>query len=149
MLMLVQDPRTTLGVMDDWFRMMVSFARKMRHNHYASRPGESKCGKSHQRRTRSSHEPHARNIVDWVMPSPGFLRGPAAVAADSRLPANRRLWLDLEAEHHAALVVLGYVAMGHPQAGIGHVEEDIDRLAGRHQDGVLPDEVGLDDTVAG
>src|SRR4051794_8884160 len=56
--------------------------------------------------------------------------------------------LDGEAEHHAALVVLGDVAVGHPQAGIADVEQDVDRLPGGHQHGVLPYQAWLDDSVA-
>src|SRR5262249_56703166 len=59
------------------------------------------------------------------------------------------LRVDREAGHHAALVVFGDVAVGHPDARVGHFEQDLDRLAGRHQDGVVPDEVGLDGSAAG
>src|SRR4029450_9597787 len=51
--------------------------------------------------------------------------------------------------HHAALHVLGDVAVGHPQARVGHVEQDVHDLAGADQHGVLPDQVVLDHAVAG
>ena len=54
-----------------------------------------------------------------------------------------------EAEHHAALHVLGDVAVRHPQAGVGDVEQDVDGLAGADQHGVLPHQVGLGHAVAG
>jgi hypothetical protein len=38
-----------------------------------------------------------------------------------------RLARDVEAEHHPALHVLGDMAMGHPQPGIGDVEHDVHR----------------------
>src|SRR5919108_5268671 len=60
----------------------------------------------------------------------------------------RDLLVDVEAEHHAALVVLGDMAVSHPAAGIGDVEQDLDRLLGSHQHRVLPHEVGLRDAVA-
>jgi hypothetical protein len=41
------------------------------------------------------------------------------------------------------LVVLGDVAVRHPPAGVGDVEEDVDGLASPHQHGVLPDGVLL------
>ena len=50
---------------------------------------------------------------------------------------------DVEAEHHAALHVLGDVAVGHPQARVGDVEQDVYGLTRAHQHGVLPDQVGL------
>ena len=56
---------------------------------------------------------------------------------------------DVEAEHHAALVVLGDVAVRHPHAGVGDVEQDVDDLAGPHEHGVLPHQVGLELAVAG
>src|SRR4051794_1165050 len=56
---------------------------------------------------------------------------------------------DVEGEHHPALVVLGDVAVRHPAAGVGDVEEDVDGLPGPDEYGVLPDEVRLDDFIAG
>src|SRR5256885_1414634 len=56
---------------------------------------------------------------------------------------------DVEAEHHAALVVLGDVAVRHPEADVGDVQQDVDRLAGADQHGVLPDQAGLDRPIAG
>src|SRR4051812_49180074 len=56
--------------------------------------------------------------------------------------------LDVEAEHHAALMVLGDVAVRHPAAGVGDVEQDVDDLAGAHEHRVGPDEVGVLDAVA-
>ncbi len=55
---------------------------------------------------------------------------------------------DWEAEHHPALVVLGDVAVRHPQAGVGDVEEDVDRLAGTNQHGVLPHQVWISLSIA-
>jgi hypothetical protein len=37
--------------------------------------------------------------------------------------------IDREAEHHAALMMLGDGAVRHPASGIRDVEEDVDRLA--------------------
>ena len=56
---------------------------------------------------------------------------------------------DVEAEHHAALVVLGDVAVRHPAAGVGDLEQDVDRLAGADEHRVAPHEVRLDLAVAG
>ena len=60
----------------------------------------------------------------------------------SRSPRSRTvarfLRVDVEAEHHAALVVLGDVAMRHPPSRIRDFEQDVDRLAGRDQHGVFP-----------
>ena len=61
---------------------------------------------------------------------------------------SRPLRLDVEAEHHPALVVLGDVAVGHPATRVCDVEQDVDNLAGADQDRVLPNEVRLDDVVA-
>src|SRR2546423_8028759 len=55
---------------------------------------------------------------------------------------------DVEAEHHAALVVLGDVAVRHPDADVGDVQQDVDRLAGADEHGVLPDQAGLDRPIA-
>ena len=56
---------------------------------------------------------------------------------------------DVEAEHHAALHVLGDVAMGHPHAGASGVEQDLGGLAGTDQHDVPRDQVGLGHHVAG
>jgi hypothetical protein len=45
-------------------------------------------------------------------------------------------------------VVLGNVAVRHPHTRVRHVEEDVDRLAGADEDGVLPDEIRLGDAVS-
>ena len=37
--------------------------------------------------------------------------------------------VNVEAEHHAALVVLGDVTVRHPQAGVRDIEEDVDGFA--------------------
>jgi hypothetical protein len=55
----------------------------------------------------------------------------------------------VEAEHHAALQLLGDMAVGHPQARVGHVEQDVHHLAGADQHRVLPDQVLLDHSIAG
>ena len=57
-------------------------------------------------------------------------------------------WQDVEAEHHPALVMFGNVAMRHPTAWVGHVEEDVHRLACSDEHRVLPDEVRLLDAVS-
>jgi hypothetical protein len=44
--------------------------------------------------------------------------------------------------------MLGDVAVRHPPARVGDVEQDVDGLAGADEDRVLPDEVRLDDLVA-
>ena len=44
--------------------------------------------------------------------------------------------------------MFGDVAVSHPAAGVGDVEQDVDGLAGPDEDRVLPDEVRLDDVVA-
>src|SRR5215218_10191917 len=62
-------------------------------------------------------------------------------------PSGSRL--DGEGEVHAALVVLGDVAVRHPLARMGDLEQEVDGLAGRDQHRVLPDEVGLGHAVAG
>src|SRR3954451_8113974 len=77
---------------------------------------------------------------------PGGSRRNRPVTRSSRAgPAHRsrdlphalvRSLLHVEAEHHAALVVLGDVAVGHPEPGVGHVEQDVDRLAGLDEHGV-------------
>jgi hypothetical protein len=63
--------------------------------------------------------------------------GRPARALRRRLQAAQLL-VDNEAEHHAALVVLRYVAVSHPVAGIRDVEQDVDRLARPHEHRVLP-----------
>src|SRR3954454_10386503 len=50
---------------------------------------------------------------------------------------------DGETEHHSALVVLSDVAVSHPHAGVGDVEQDVDGLPGAKEHRVLPDEVGV------
>jgi hypothetical protein len=44
--------------------------------------------------------------------------------------------------------MLSDMAVSHPQAGVGDVEEDVDRLPGWDEHGVGPDEVGLDNAAA-
>ena len=39
--------------------------------------------------------------------------------------------------------------MRHPEAGIGYLEQDVDHLALRYEDRVLPDEIGFVDSVSG
>ena len=56
--------------------------------------------------------------------------------------------LDIEAEHHSALVMLGNVAVSHPSARIRDIEEDVDGFPGADENGVFPDEVRLIDAVA-
>ena len=61
---------------------------------------------------------------------------------------GHRSLLDVKAEHHPALVVLGDVAVRHPVAGVRDIEEDVDCLPGTDEHGVLPHEVRLGLTVA-
>src|SRR4051794_10864001 len=61
----------------------------------------------------------------------------------------RFLRVDVEAEHHSALVVFRDVAVRHPSAGVGDVQQQVYDLTRRHEDGVLPDEVRLGGSVAG
>jgi hypothetical protein len=46
-------------------------------------------------------------------------------------------------------VVFGDVVVRHPATGVGEVQQQVKHLAGPDEDGVGPDEVGLDDAVAG
>src|SRR5215211_1473178 len=59
-----------------------------------------------------------------------------------------RLRHDVEAEHHSALVVLGDVAVRHPETWVAHVQENVDSLPGADKHGVLPNEVRLDSAVS-
>src|SRR5687768_400885 len=77
-----------------------------------------------------------------------YKRNAISVNATSGLSPRPVSRIDVEAEHHAALVVLGDVAVRHPTADVGDVEQDVDRFAGAHEHGVLPHEVRLDDPVA-
>ena len=52
-------------------------------------------------------------------------------------------WVHVEAEHHSTLVMLGDVAVRHPDARVRYVEKDVHSLAGSHQHRVLPDQVLL------
>src|SRR5262245_1685644 len=54
-----------------------------------------------------------------------------------------------EAEHHPTLEVLRDVAMQHPDAGIAHIDQDVDRLPRGHQHCVLPGQVVIPRSVAG
>ena len=45
-------------------------------------------------------------------------------------------------------MVLGDVAVGHPLPGVGHVQHDVDGLAGAHEDRVAPHQIGVGDAVA-
>src|SRR3954453_10233900 len=76
------------------------------------------------------------------------LRGHGTLAA--RCGRTRRyLRVDVEAEHHSALVVFGDVAVRHPSAGVGDVQQQVHDLTRWYEDGVLPDEVRLRGSVAG
>src|SRR5436190_23219099 len=79
----------------------------------------------------------------WEGPPSGWSRSTAGPLGHGS--AGR----DIEAEHHAALVVLRDVAVRHPQTRVGDVEEDVDGLAREQQDRVLPGEVGLRHAVSG
>jgi hypothetical protein len=45
---------------------------------------------------------------------------------------------DVEAEHHPALVMLGDVAVRHPEARVADVQEDVHPLPGTYEHSVLP-----------
>jgi hypothetical protein len=75
-------------------------------------------------------------------------RGPERVEPPGSLPLVG-LRVDVEAEHHPALVVLCDMAVRHPHAGVRDVEQDVHRLASADEDGVLPDKVLLRCTVSG
>src|SRR5690242_14494452 len=86
-----------------------------------------------------------------IWPRLGLPR-PSVVFASSALSgtvSTAYSGVDVEAEHHAAFVVLGDVAVRHPQAGVRDVEQDVDGLAGTDQHGVLPDEALLGLAVSG
>src|SRR4051794_18651227 len=55
---------------------------------------------------------------------------------------------DVEAEHHSALVMLGDMAMRHPDPRVRYVEQDVDRLTSPHEHRVLPYQVLLFGAVA-
>ena len=57
--------------------------------------------------------------------------------------------VDTEAEYHPALVMLGNMAMRHPETGNCDIEEDVNDLAHGHEHRILPDEVRLRNAVAG
>ena len=81
---------------------------------------------------------------------PRCVRSIQSIRSDRRVvagswPASRS---DVEAEHHAALVMLGDVAVGHPTARVRDVEQDVDRLTGADEHGVLPGQVRFHDVVA-
>src|SRR5436190_13562154 len=102
--------------------------------------------------------PHSRQRAIPTPTSPGSLAAyldtvPVKPERNHRLSlTGRRSFVafcrcDVEAEHHPAFVMLGHMAVSHPPAWIRHVEQDVNGLAGAHEDGVLPDEVRLDDLV--
>ena len=76
---------------------------------------------------------------------PRRLRSGTPPARDARLYSDSGTTLKLNII--PALVVLGDVTVRHPEPGVGDVEQDVDRLAGPHENRVLPGEVGLDDSV--
>src|SRR5436190_21308313 len=69
-----------------------------------------------------------------------LIRLDAACGADAEAISVRK---HVEAEHHSALVVLGYVAVRHPAAGVRDLEHDVHAFAGADQHGVLPHQVVL------
>src|SRR3954471_3463958 len=73
----------------------------------------------------------------------------SSVAAGVSRTLARFSRVDAEAEHHSALVVFGDVAVRHPSAGVGDVQQQVYDLTRWHEDGVLPDEVRLGGSVAG
>src|SRR5918996_2505764 len=58
-----------------------------------------------------------------------------------------RSWLHSEAKHHPALRMLSDVAVRHPQTWVRQVQEDVHRLAGAQENGVLPNQVVFSSTV--
>src|SRR5918999_4210709 len=74
----------------------------------------------------------------WLppIPTPSTSRSPAGSRVTSSWEAvirPPRARGHVEAEHHAALQVLGDVAGGHPQPGVADVEQEVDHLAGADQ----------------
>src|SRR3954469_10213278 len=79
-------------------------------------------------------------------PRPRVRAAPAApVLREWRRSFCRR---DVEAEHHSALVMLGDMAMRHPDPRVRYVEQDVDRLTSPHEHRVLPHQVLLFGAVA-
>src|SRR5687768_3567766 len=114
---------------------------------------------------------YSRKIASWSSSAPAGWPAIVTTALSRKPPRSRALLIfstlradtelsvalsvtrssgcNVEREHHSHLGVLGDVAVGHPAAGVGDVEEDVDGLAGADEDGVLPDQVGLRLAVAG
>src|SRR3982751_88197 len=94
----------------------------------------------------------ATDVMANVHSALGVIRGAAfteSVAVDSAVRfGSRGSWRHVEAEHHAALVVLGDVAVRHPAPRVRDLEQDVDRLARPPKHGVLPDQVVFDHAVA-
>ena len=83
--------------------------------------------------------------------SAGAPRALVSISRESRSPrfhAASRLRSDGEAEHHSALVVLGYVTVRHPETRLAHVQEDVDGLPGPDEHRVLPNQIRLDKAVS-
>ena len=99
------------------------------------RPGASR------RRRSAPSSPRAWRTPERRPPSRPPHTPPQSDLGTSSAVVVRRF--DVEAEHHPALVMLGDMAVRHPDARLGHVEQDVDGLAGPDEDGVLPDEVLL------
>src|SRR5262245_16368435 len=59
----------------------------------------------------------------------------------SSTPSGLFLIVDAKAQHHAAFDVLGDMAVRHPDSGIGHVHQELDRLTRSHQHCILPGQV--------
>ena len=66
-----------------------------------------------------------------ISPQTRGARSPARMAVQRR---RSRCRCDVEAEHHPALVVLGDVAVRHPAAWVGDVEQDVDGDDARRSD---------------
>jgi hypothetical protein len=85
-------------------------------------------------------------------PAPAIPREPSAqprpCSRSPRCHAVSGLRRDGEAEHHPALVVLGYVTVRHPETRLAHVQEDVDGLPGPDEHRVLPNQIRLDKAVS-
>ena len=118
------------------FELGTSGPPDKRANQAAPRPGRRSLATA----ARALGGALQRKLCDGLTPSDW-------VAVTSR--KAHALWIDGEAEHHSAFVVLGDVTVRHPAAGLRDLQQNVDGLPGGDEHGVLPDEVRLDSAVAG